>query len=204
MRNQSASLLLSLLARFTSDGPTSYVRRLQQELLARDDSVGHPRLDPGRQVQGLDLRRASSFSLSLRPEQRAHSPTCTQDVILSHFILRRSSIESTLATWAALDPRLKAWTPSLNSTAGTHQLEPYKPPVYPYAPVVPPQPQAAAAAANGKGKGKGKGKAAAAAAKPVVPAGPAPKDLVREVREALDGLSAWKEDVGGWLEGLVA
>ncbi|GAA5933474.1 hypothetical protein JCM3775_000705 [Rhodotorula graminis] len=124
------------------------------------------------------------------------------DVILSHFLLHRESIESTLATWAALDPRLTAWTPSYNNTAGTHQLEPYQPPVYDYAAV------SAAPVATGPAKSKGKGKAAAssaaAAAKPVVPAGPAPKDLVREVREALDGLAKWKEDVGGWLEGLVA
>ncbi|GAA5912884.1 hypothetical protein JCM8208_002072 [Rhodotorula glutinis] len=115
------------------------------------------------------------------------------DVILSHFLLHRDSIESTLAASAALDPRLKAWTPSFNSLAGSHQLEPYQPPVYAYAPV--PQPQVAVGA-NGKAKGKGKA--------PVEPAGPAARDLVREVREALDGLGKWIEDVGAWLEGLVA
>ncbi|GAA5854336.1 hypothetical protein JCM9279_004724 [Rhodotorula babjevae] len=126
------------------------------------------------------------------------------DVILSHFLLHRSSIESTLATWAALDPRLQAWTPSYNSTAGTQLLEPFKLPVYNHVPVAQPQPQvAAAAAAVGKAKAKSKAAAPSVAA-PAAPAGPAPKDLVREVREALDGLSTWKEDVEGWLEGLVA
>ncbi|TNY17926.1 hypothetical protein DMC30DRAFT_419335 [Rhodotorula diobovata] len=101
------------------------------------------------------------------------------DIILSHFLLHRPSIQATLASWAAADPRLEAWTPALNATAGTHLLEPYRRPVY-----------------NPVG-GVGAQEAAA-------PAGPAPRDLVREVDEALEALTEWKDDVVGWLEGLVA
>lgn len=139
-------------------------------------------MDRGQQVQGLDLGRASSIAcLPPLPSSRSRStcPLDPQDIILSHFLLHRPSIQATLASWAAADPRLEAWTPALNATAGTHLLEPYRRPVY-----------------NPVG-GVGAQEAAA-------PAGPAPRDLVREVDEALEALTEWKDDVVGWLEGLVA
>lgn len=97
---------------------------------------------------------------------------------------------------------MSSWTPSLNATAGTASLEPYRYGAYKYVPPV----------ANGdaakKGKGKGKGKAAQGAQgaqeeKPAVPVGPPPhRDLVKEVEEALDKLASWREE--GWLAKLAA
>ncbi|BGP43102.1 hypothetical protein JCM10449v2_007126 [Rhodotorula kratochvilovae] len=131
------------------------------------------------------------------------------DVIVSHFLLQRRTISSTLAQWAAADARLRAWTPSLNATCGTQNLEPYRHGAYGYNAYLPQAPLAAAAAAAGaKGKGKGKGKAAVQPKakepeqQPAVPAGPPPRDLVQETEEALDKLEEWREK--GWLDGLVA
>ncbi|GAA6007783.1 uncharacterized protein JCM10292_005433 [Rhodotorula paludigena] len=123
------------------------------------------------------------------------------DVIASHFLLRRDNVLSTISGWAAQDARMSSWTPSLNATAGTASLEPYRYGAYKYVPPV----------ANGdaakKGKGKGKGKAAQGAQgaqeeKPAVPVGPPPRDLVKEVEEALDKLASWREE--GWLAKLAA
>ncbi|GAA6043850.1 hypothetical protein JCM8097_007237 [Rhodosporidiobolus ruineniae] len=113
------------------------------------------------------------------------------DVIASHFLLNRSTISSTIAEWAGKDDRMHKWTPSLNATAGTDRLEPFNYGRYNAAYYA-----GAGVVANGKGKGKKKG----AAVEPEKPAGPAPRDLVKEVEAALDKLEGWKE--AGWLEKL--
>ncbi|GAA5952038.1 hypothetical protein JCM10213_005346 [Rhodosporidiobolus nylandii] len=131
------------------------------------------------------------------------------DVIVSHFLLNRSTISSTIAGWAKADDRMKKWTASLNATAGTDRLEPYSYARYTAAYAGIPAPGVSAAqAATGLGaavaaKGKGKGKAAAAVAEePKKPADPPSRDLVKEVEAALDKLEGWRE--AGWLETLVS
>ncbi|GAA5844601.1 hypothetical protein JCM11251_002239 [Rhodosporidiobolus azoricus] len=107
------------------------------------------------------------------------------DVIASHILLNRSTIASTVSTWAAKDPRMRKWTPSFNATAGTDRLEPFNMAQY-YADL-----NAQASIGVGGKKGKGK-KKAVVAEQPKQPEGPTPRDLVKEVEEALDKLERWK------------
>ncbi|GAA5871136.1 hypothetical protein JCM8547_001468 [Rhodosporidiobolus lusitaniae] len=123
------------------------------------------------------------------------------DIIASHFLLRRPLISSTLSSWAAKDPRMRKWTPSLNATAGTDKLEPFSYARY-YAELNAADGVGAGGSGSGGGAGgkKAKGKGKKSAKEEEKPAGLAERDLVKEVEAALDRLEGWKEV--RWLEGM--
>merc|ERR1719487_776537 len=47
------------------------------------------------------------------------------DIIVSHFLLQRSKVVSTIKAWATKDPRMRAWKPGFDSCAGATHLQPY-------------------------------------------------------------------------------
>ncbi|BGP73445.1 hypothetical protein NBRC10513v2_006856 [Rhodotorula toruloides] len=108
-----------------------------------------------------------------------------QDIIVSHFLLQRSKVVSTIKAWATKDPRMRAWKPGFDSCAGATHLQPYNGGMaYKWAQFN----------ANGQKQPEQK--------KPAPPPEPAPRDLVQETEDALEALAGWKES--GWLEKLVA
>lgn len=109
-----------------------------------------------------------------------------QDVIVSHFVLQRSKVLSTIKAWAAKDARMRAWKPGFDSCAGGTHLQPYN-----YAAAYH-WPKATANGVAGQGQQQQQDK----------PPEPAPRDLVQETEDALQSLAGWKES--GWLETLVA
>ncbi|PRQ72346.1 hypothetical protein AAT19DRAFT_9685 [Rhodotorula toruloides] len=107
------------------------------------------------------------------------------DIIVSHFLLQRSKVVSTIKAWATKDPRMRAWKPGFDSCAGATHLQPYNGGMaYKWAQFN----------ANGQKQPEQK--------KPAPPPEPAPRDLVQETEDALEALAGWKES--GWLEKLVA
>ncbi|EMS18111.1 baculoviral IAP repeat-containing protein 6 (apollon) [Rhodotorula toruloides NP11] len=107
------------------------------------------------------------------------------DIIVSHFLLQRSKVVSTIKAWAAKDPRMRAWKPGFDSCAGATHLQPYNGGMaYKWAQYN----------ANSQKQPEQK--------KPAPPPEPAPRDLVQETEDALETLAGWKES--GWLDELVA
>ncbi|KAL8277544.1 hypothetical protein RQP46_010099 [Phenoliferia psychrophenolica] len=115
------------------------------------------------------------------------------DVISTHFTFTRHTISAQIKAWALKDKRMRAWTPSLNSLAGSHMLRPY--PFHGahgqdyYAQL---HAGLAYQQAIAAGQTLAQAQAARAPQSAVAAASPAEKDLVTEAEEAMDKVAAWR------------
>ena len=122
------------------------------------------------------VRPASSPRFRLGP-YLAHIPRLRQEVIYSHFMLRRNQTTPTVLAWIAKDDRMKKWDPKHNALAGSHHLQGY------------------VGANLGVG---GYGRTLNSAAEVATPGG---RDLVQELEDAFERLKTWKEET--WLEEII-
>ncbi|GAA5879634.1 hypothetical protein JCM1840_000594 [Sporobolomyces johnsonii] len=150
-----------------------------------EPGFGPPKDDQRNKHYNMNVSLATTRWAMLEWMTASSMDSIWADVIYSHFTMNRATITSTLASWAAKDARMRAWTPSHNSTCGTDRLEPYL----------------ARYAGSGYSIDPSTGqlvpKAQVQQQEKVVE-----RDLVGEMEEAFERVKGWREE--GWIEQLIA
>ncbi|GAA5932431.1 hypothetical protein JCM1841_000579 [Sporobolomyces salmonicolor] len=150
-----------------------------------EPGFGPPKDDQRNKHYNMNVSLATTRWAMLEWMTDSSKDSIWADVIYSHFTMNRPMLLSTLACWYAKDSRMRAWTPSHNSTCGTDRLEPY------------------VARYTGSGysidpsTGQLLPKVQAQHREKVVE-----RDLVGEMEEAFERVKGWREE--GWIEELIA